>query len=125
MSRELYDLCRRYKHYWKKVEDVKALNDKYHDLDLSDALSHSTGQLFETEDEMLKQLFMDFKVICMGVDTENEVFERPMWHTSSMFPYRFEPNPKLCSSTSTLDIKDSRRFIRCLCEYMNDIRRMR
>ena len=62
MSRELYDLCRRYKHYWKNVEDVKHLNDKYHDLDLTSALSHSCGQLCETEDEMLKQLFRDYYV---------------------------------------------------------------
>lgn len=122
MSRELYDLCRRYKHYWKKVEDVKALDKKYHDLDLSSAFMVSQHQLASTEDEMLMQLFRDFKVICMSVDTENEVFERPNWHLNDRFP---EPNPILCNSRSVLEITDSRRFIRCLCEYMSDIRRMR
>ena len=48
MSRELYDLCRRYKHYYKKVRDVKSLNDKYHDLDLSSAFSVAQWQLCET-----------------------------------------------------------------------------
>ena len=122
MSRELYDLCRRYKYYWKKVEDVKALDKKYHDLDLSSAFMVSQHQLASTEDEILMQLFRDFKVICMSVDTESEVFERPNWHISDRFP---EPNPKLCRSKSVLEITDSRRFIKCLCEYMSDIRRMR
>lgn len=122
MSRELYDLCRRYKHYWKKVEDVKHLNDKYHDLDLASALSRSMGQLCETEDEMLKQLFRDYEVVCLNADTETECFERPNWHLNDRFR---EPNPRIVSSSTTLDIRDSRRFIRCLCEYMSDWRKMR
>lgn len=122
MSRELYDLCRRYKHYWKKVEDVKHLNDKYHDLDLASAMSHSYGQLMETEDDMLKQLFREFNVVCLSANTETEVFERPMWHLNSRFR---EPNPKICGSSTTLDIRDSRRFIRCICEYMSDWRKSR
>ena len=104
------------------MEDVKALDKKYYDLDLSSAFMVSQHQLASTEDEMLIQLFRDFKVICMGVDTESEVFERPYWHISDRFP---EPNPKLCRSKSVLEVKDSRRFIRCLCEYMGDIRRMK
>ena len=57
----------------------------------------------------------------MSVDTENEIFERPNWHISDRFP---EPNPKLCRSKSVLEVRDSRRFMSCLCKYMNDIWRM-
>ena len=122
MGRELYDLCRKYKHFWKKVEDVKALDNKYHDLDLSSAFMMSQFQLAETEDEMLKQLFKEFGVICLNIESEIECFERPMWHLDSRFP---TPNPRECGSSHVLDMKDSRRFIKCLAEYMSDWRRIR
>ena len=117
MSRELYDLCRRYKHYWKNVEDVKHLNDKYHDLDLTSALSHSCGQLCETEDEMLKQLFRDYCVMCDKIETHNEIQE-PCFSSirDCLAP------PRVVGSLSTLHIQDSRRFIGVLCDYLNDRR---
>lgn len=107
MSRELYDLCRRYKHYWKKVEDVKHLNDKYHDLDLACAISHSYGQLMETEDDMLKELFRDYNVMCSNIEVECQ----------NDFPLT-----RIVSSNATLTIHESRRFIKCLSDYMCDRR---
>ena len=119
MSRELYDLCRRYKHYWKKVEDVKHLNDKYHDLDLSCALGLSEHQLTETEEEMLKQLFLDFNVKCGNIEVATDVIE----------PCRrfgeFLGRPIPVSSEATIEMKDSRRFIKCLSDYMSDWRKIR
>ena len=44
MDRKVYDACRRYKHYYKKHEDVKSWNNKYHDLDLSNQIRLTSTQ---------------------------------------------------------------------------------
>ena len=121
MGRELYDLCRRYKYYWKKVEDVKHLNDKYHDLDLASAISNSYGQLMETEDDMLKQLFKDFDVMCSNIEVHQDITE-PNW-LYSRFGQHCLGRPRIVGSEAMIEMKNSNRFIRCLSDYMSDLRK--
>ena len=115
MSRELYDLCRRYKHYYKKVRDVKSLDDKYHDLDLSGAFSVAQWQLCETEDEILKQLFKEFGVVCDRIESHNEIVE-PCYSRRMDF---LAP-PRVVGTISDVKLYDSGRFLKCLSEYICD-----
>ena len=44
-DRELYDLCRKYKFFYKKCEDLKKCRDKYHDKNIRNAYSDAKKEL--------------------------------------------------------------------------------
>ena len=118
MDRKLYDLCRKYRYFYNKHNDVKSWNNKYHDIDLSSAVEKTASQLSSVEDEMLKELFRVYKFYPMSIDIDREVpYERPI------FTNRMKRVPNFCShSTSNIEVRDAERFIRALSEHMYDWR---
>ena len=115
MSRELYDLCRRYKYFYNKNKDVESWNKKYHDIDLSDAVAITKLQVGLVEHDLLKQLFKDMKVIPMNLETSRDI---PMMDSfNGRIPYE-----RFVDTTSTIEIKDSMRFIHVLEEYLCEFR---
>lgn len=73
MSRKVYDACRRYKHFYKKHEDVKGWNNKYHDIDLTQAVGKNKAQLNDCTDELLLALFDEYNVCCTNMETSFNV----------------------------------------------------
>lgn len=118
MDRRLYDLCRKYRHFYNKYKDVESWDKKYHDIDLSSAVEKTASQLSSVEDEMLKELFRVYKFYPMSIDIDREVpYERPI------FTNRMKPVPNFCShSISNIEVRDAERFIRALSEHMYDWR---
>ena len=117
MSREVYDACRRYKHFYNKHKDVESWNNKYHDIDLSDALKLTNLQLMDSEDYLLKALFKEYNIGVTNVEVNHD-YLAPMG--------RFGRNCRCAvptGSTANVEIKDSRRFIKCITDYMLDVRR--
>ena len=118
MDRRLYDLCRKYRHFYNKYKDVESWNKKYHDIDLSSAVEKTASQLSTVEDEMLKELFRVYKFYPMSIDIDREVpYERPI------FTNRMKPVPNFCSHlTSNIEVRGAERFIKLLSEHMYDVR---
>lgn len=116
MDRRLYDLCRKYRHFYNKYKDVESWNRKYHDIDLSGAVEKTASQLSSVEDEMLKELFRVYKFYPMSIDIDREFpYERPI------FTNRIKSIPNFCShSVSKIEVKDAERFIKLLSEHMYD-----
>ncbi len=114
-SREVYDACRRYKHFYNKHKDVMSWSHKYHDLDLNDAIYKSERQLENAEDLLLKNLFKSYEVLCVEAHSETEVAE-PCYMRWQGTP----ASPRTVRHRTTLELADSMRFIRNLTEYMSD-----
>lgn len=114
MSRELYDLCRKYKHFYNKYKDVESWNKKYHDIDLSSAVEKTASQLSSVEDEMLKELFRVYKFYPMSIEVDREVpYEKPI------FTNRMKIIPNFCThSVSKIEVRGAERFIKLLSEHM-------
>ena len=70
MNRKLYDLCRKYRHFYKKHEDVKSWNRKYHDIDLSDVLLKTKSDLNGVIAEIQLELFDVFNICCHNIKEE-------------------------------------------------------
>lgn len=111
-DREVYDLCRKYKHYYNKYKDVKSWNGKYHDIDLSDAVLKTKIQLNDVTDELLISLFREYGVRCNGIDTDYE-YSMPIFDSFGMAHCSSMGN-----STSNIEIHNSNRFIKCLSDYI-------
>lgn len=112
MSRELYDLCRRYKHYYMKHNDVLEWDKKYHDLDLRTAINTTTAQLREATHELQNGLFREFNVHCMNIDTQHEM----------MYPMDRFGISTYHNSISDVEFHESKEFLYCLVNYMQEIR---
>ena len=120
MDRRLYDLCRKYRHFYNKYKDVESWNRKYHDIDLSSAVEKTASQLSSVEDEMLKELFRVYKFYPMSIDIDREF----PYGTPTMFMNRIKRLPNFCShSVSKIEVRDAERFIKLLSEHMYDVRR--
>lgn len=117
MSKELYDLCRRYKHFYNKNKDVESWNRKYHDIDLSDAVAITKLQVGLVEHDLLKQLFKDMNVTPVSINTSRDV---PL--SAGRFGRDIADRIRCLGSTSEIEIKDSERFVNVLAEYMCDMR---
>ena len=111
MSRELYDACRRYKHFYNKNRDVESWDKKYHDIDLSDALNKTNGQLREATHNLQERLFKEFTVCCSSIDIENEIPMMPRNRMDSV-------TPRVQNSYATVEFHNSREFIYCLENYL-------
>lgn len=119
MDRRLYDLCRKYRHFYNKYKDVESWDKKYHDIDLSSAVEKTASQLSSVEDEMLKELFRVYKFYPMSIDIDREV----PYGTPTIFANRIKKLPNFCShSVSKIEVRDAERFIRALSEHMYDWR---
>lgn len=118
MDRRLYDLCRKYRHFYNKYKDVESWNKKYHDIDLSSAVEKTASQLSSVEDEMLKELFRIYKFYPMSIDVERDVpYEIPI------FMNRIKSIPNFCPhSVSKIEVRDAERFIRVLTEHIHGMR---
>lgn len=114
MSRIVYDACRRYKHYYKKHEDVKGWNRKYHDLDLSNLIRITSNQLNESRDELLLALFEDYNVCCNSMETSYDVPITPMGRFGGRMPCY---NPSETRYTD-VEFQDSGRFLNVLAEHL-------
>ena len=117
MSRELYDACRTYKHFYRKHEDVKSWNEKYYDIDLSDAINKTGGQLREATHNLQGKLFKEFDVRCINI--ESSVETEPLFSDSDRFGRCFNPYR---SNHSDAVFAESREFLYCLANYMQDWR---
>lgn len=116
MDRRLYDLCRKYRYFYNKHNDVKSWNNKYHDIDLSSAVEKTASQLSSVEDEMLKELFKIYKFYPMSIDTEREVPCAVDIFSRMRIPNRYT------HSNSKIEVRDAERFIKVLSEHMYDWR---
>lgn len=104
MSRTVYDACRRYKHFYKKHEDVKGWDHKYHDIDLTQAVAKTKAQLNESMGELQQALFDEYDVECISIHSEH----------MGEFPIR-----RRYSMTKTdLEFINSREFIWQLAKHM-------
>lgn len=117
MSKDLYNLCRKYKHFYIKNRDVMSWNEKYHDVDLSDAVNQTKLQLDLVEHELLKQLFKDTKLDVRSIDTNFRYPNNPF-----SFNSRLQYHPQWTPRESTVEILNSERFMNILAEYMRDCR---
>lgn len=113
MSKKLYDLCRKYKYFYKKHEDVVKWHQKYYDIDLTDIIVKTKSDLDVVENEMQEELFNVFNVVCENIDVENEILLRNPFNRRCI-PYINEPH----HSTATIELKDSDRFVKSLTDYM-------
>ena len=111
MSRELYDLCRKYKYFYNKHRDVKCWDQKYHDIDLSDAVAKTKIDLGLVEHEMQKELFNIFGINCGTIHMENEIADVPMDRFGRM------QRPHIYRRTADVEFVNSERFIEVLLEY--------
>ena len=114
MSRKLYDLCRKYKYFYNKHEDVRKWDSKYHDIDLSDAVAKTKTDLGLVEHEIQMELFDVFDVICANME---------ITHDAGYFPYTIDRfggrcHPYQPHSNATIELKDSNRFINVLTDYL-------
>lgn len=115
MDRKVYDACRRYKHYYKKHEDVKSWNNKYHDLDLSNQIRLTSTQLNESRDELLLVLFEDYNVCCTNMESS---YGDPITLFGSRLPFT-----NLFGTRQTnVEFQDSGRFLNVLAEYLSNKR---
>ena len=112
MSRKVYDACRRYKHFYKKHEDVKSWNSKYHDIDLTQAVAKTKAQLNECRDDLLAQLFREYDVQCTTIESR---YDDPFWTMGRCIPV---PNPYKDFSTTDVEFKGSRLFLELLAKHM-------
>lgn len=110
--REMYDLCRKYKYFYKKREDLEKFHRKYHDVDLSDAIDKTNVDLKFIEDDMMVELLKSMDVNCTHMGTENEFAEEPY----SFF--RRGQIPICTGSTTEIRLRDSRRFIHVVSQYL-------
>ncbi len=114
MSRKLYDLCRKYKYFYNKHNDVRKWNSKYHDIDLSDAVTKTKVDLGLVEHEIQMELFDVFDVMCVDMEITNDLGHFPF--TADRFGSRCHPYQK--HSNATIELKDSNRFINVLTDYL-------
>lgn len=117
MSRKVYDACRRYKHFYKKHEDVKGWNNKYHDLDLSNLIKLTSTQLNESSDELLQALFEDYNVCCTNMETSYDVPITPMGQFGRRLPF-IDP----VTGHTDVEFVDSRRFLNVLANHLMKMR---
>ena len=118
MSRRLYDLCRKYKYFYNKHQDVKRWDKKYHDVDLSDAIARTRVDLGLVEHEIQRELFKIFDVQCEGMEIQT-IMDSPF---GDMMDRRFRWYP-FPHSSANVEFKDSNRFLNVLSEYMDKKRR--
>lgn len=114
MSRELYDLCRKYKYFYNKHQDVKRWDKKYHDIDLSEAIARTRVDLGLVEHEIQRELFRIFDVKCEEIEIQNNMDS----------PFVFMGDRCRCSvpllyTSANVEFRDSNRFLNVLSEYMN------
>lgn len=114
MSRTVYDACRRYKHFYKKHEDVKGWNSKYHDIDLTQAVAKTKDQLNDVSKELQMALFDEYEVFCTNMETSYDVSMSPMGRFGSRLP----PIDYLETSHTDVEFQDSRRFLNILAEHL-------
>lgn len=114
MSRKVYDACRRYKHFYKKHEDVKGWNNKYHDIDLTQAVGKSKAQLNDCTDELLLALFDEYNVCCTNMETSYDVPITPM----GRFGRGLSFNAPYETIHTDVEFEDSRRFLNVLAEHL-------
>lgn len=110
--REMYDLCRKYKYFYKKREDLEKFHRKYHDVDLSDAIDKTNVDLKFIEDDMMVELLKSMDVNCTDLKTENEFAEE----ACSFFRDRGVP---ICTgSTTQMTLRNSQRFAYVMSQYL-------
>lgn len=112
MSRELYDACRTYKHFYRKYRDVQEWSHKYHDIDLSDAVNMTFIQLNESRDNLQKILFREYKVKCTNIDMSYDEPLIPVGRFGRCMPSPFDTHH------ADVDFLDSGEFLKVLSEYM-------
>ena len=115
MSRELYDLCRKYKYFYNKHQDVKKWDKKYHDVDLSDAIAKTRVDLGLVEHEIQRELFKIFDVQCEEMEIQTTMYDS---FGAYMMDRRFRSH-YFPHSSANVEFKDSNRFLNVLSEYMD------
>ena len=115
MSRELYDLCRKYKYFYNKYRDIKKWDKKYHDVDLSDAIARTRVDLGLVEHEIQRELFRIFDVQCEEIKIRNNM-DSPFVFMGDRLGCRCVP---LSYSSANVKFRDSNRFLNVLSEYMD------
>lgn len=104
-NRKLYDLCRRYKYFYKKHQDVKDWSHKYHDLDFSSMLDKTRVDVKLCQEELMMTLFDVFQLHCISMEVECPVD-------------RFLPS-NVSGQIANVEIRDSVDFIRVLSHYLD------
>ena len=120
MSRELYDLCRKYKYFYNKHQDVKRWDKKYHDVDLSDAIAKTRVDLGLVEHEIQMELFKIFDVKCEEIEIQT-IMDSP-FGVSMGDKFRCRCVPLFHQSSANVEFKDSNRFLNVLSEYITQRR---
>lgn len=112
MSRELYDLCRKYKYFYKKHEDVKSWDRKYHDIDLSYAVMQTKLDLDGVRDDLQSGLFKEYNVICSDIEIEREIM-------SCDYHGFIPPHPPFReSSRANVELRNCDKFVKLLSDSM-------
>lgn len=114
MNRRLYDLCRKYRYFYKKHEDVKSWNRKYHDIDLSYILEKTKYDLELVSREIQLELFNVFDVGCKDIKITREI---PQGNYSTFDA----PMPQYIGNVDvhcTVEFENSEFFIHLLKEYL-------
>ena len=110
----MYDACRRYKHFYKKNEEVKSWDKKYHDIDLSDAVKKTNMQLIEAKHNLQEALFKDFNVGCVSIET---TYDEPTVIPAMGFNRLFKMD--YCGENSKVEFVNSGEFLHCLSHHMH------
>lgn len=113
MSRELYDLCRKYKYFYKKHEDVKSWDRKYHDIDLSDAVRKTELDLNRVRDDLQNVLFKEHNVICTSIKINPEGID--MGYRCGVPTMKYPIFPR---TTAIVEFENSNEFLRLLADTM-------
>ena len=115
MSKKLYDACRRYKYFYKKHEDVKSWNSKYHDIDLTQTVAKTNTQLNDVSDELLMRLFDEYEVFCTSLESSHDVSRNPIGAFERRVPYLCHPYDSIHTN---VEFQDSGRFLNVLTEHI-------
>lgn len=108
----MYDLCRKYRYFHKKKQDIEGFDGKYHDIDLTRDIMKVQGQLELVEKAIMKELLDSMDVCVQSIDIEHPTYCIRRWD-GSMSPY-------VRNTTADVSFKNGQKFIMALSEYAQD-----
>lgn len=80
-NKELYDLCRKYKYFYKKLKDLDNFSKKYHDVDLDPFKLEVINELKLIKMEMIRVILDCFDIRISSIECEHEGIFNPVFNS--------------------------------------------
>lgn len=91
-NKELYDLCRKYKYFYKKLKDLKEFKRKYYDANLTGNIVDTTNELHSIERKMFPVILDNEGITISSMSTEISHIHEPVYDSVTRMSTHIESN---------------------------------